>query len=82
LTFEDILQVQYNSQYEEQEYLNFIGESGRKPAPRTTLLILQNNSARVDANGITLNPLDVFFEGYWGWEKTGNLLPLDYSIEE
>ncbi len=81
LMYQDILQVQYNLQYEEYEYLNSIRELNRKPAPRTTLLILQGAAAKIDSNGMPLNPLDIFFEGYWGWEKTGNLLPLDYSIE-
>ncbi len=81
LSYEDILQVQYNLQYEEQEYLLSTGQTSRKRAPRTTLLLLQGDSAIIDANGIPINPLDIFFEGYWGWEKTGNLLPLDYSLE-
>ncbi|MFC2187920.1 carboxypeptidase-like regulatory domain-containing protein [Fulvivirgaceae bacterium LMO-SS25] len=81
LNFDDILQVQYNLQYEEQEYLLSTGQTSRKRAPRTTLLLLQGDSAIIDSNGIPINPLDIFFEGYWGWEKTGNLLPLDYSLE-
>jgi hypothetical protein len=81
LIFDDLLQVQYNLKYEEQGYLISTGQTSRKKAPRTTLLLLQSDYAKIDANGIPNNPLDIFFEGYWGWEKTGNLLPLDYSIE-
>jgi hypothetical protein len=29
--------------------------------------------------GNIIEPLDVLFEGYWGWEKLGDMLPLDYQ---
>jgi hypothetical protein len=31
--------------------------------------------------GNITEPLDVFFEGYWGWEKIGDMLPMDYQLE-
>ena len=50
------------------------------PAKRqVSRLKLQGKEAAIQANGTLLNPLDVFNGEYWGFEKIGEFLPVDYS---
>jgi hypothetical protein len=42
-------------------------------------LKLQGKEAAFQANGTLLNPLDVFNGEYWGFEKIGEFLPVDYT---
>ncbi|WP_201986863.1 carboxypeptidase-like regulatory domain-containing protein [Hymenobacter rubidus] len=49
------------------------------PAMRqVSRLKLQGKQAEIQANGTLLNPLDVFNGEYWGFEKIGEFLPVDY----
>jgi hypothetical protein len=41
-------------------------------------LVLYTESVLLDKSGIFIEPLDIFMEGYWGYEKTADALPLDY----
>ncbi|GAC1592989.1 MAG: hypothetical protein NVS3B25_14280 [Hymenobacter sp.] len=49
------------------------------PAKRqVSRLKLPSGEAEIQANGSTLNPLDVLQGEYWGFEKIGEFLPFDY----
>ena len=54
----------------------------KPPFPTTrrqvSRLKLQGREAEIQANGTLLNPLDVFNGEYWGFEKIGEFLPVDY----
>ena len=85
LSFEDYMQVVYTGEQEEPAYVsstsNFMNGSGtRKPSYQTSVFSLQAEAVEVEASGNFLNPLDVLFEGYWAWEKVGDMLPLDYKL--
>jgi hypothetical protein len=41
---------------------------------------LQQAEAEVEALGTLVPPLAVLNEDYWGFEKIGELLPLDYQL--
>lgn len=85
LSFEQFMQVVYTGEQEESAYVsstsNFLnGGSARKPTYQTSVFSLQSDVVEVEASGNFLNPLDVLFEGYWAWEKVGDMLPLDYKL--
>lgn len=43
-----------------------------------SIIYLRVRPSEFDENGILIDPLSIMFEGYWGWEKVGNLLPLNF----
>lgn len=77
LDFNNHLYIVYNKEFEEPQ---FIG-SGQKEVPQVSILSLLESPAIVEKNGHLINPLAIIFEGRWGNEKIGELLPLDYSPE-
>lgn len=60
--------------------MSFLGYP-KTPYPlkrQVSRLKLQGRQAEIQANGTLLNPLDVFNGEYWGFEKIGEFLPVDY----
>jgi hypothetical protein len=45
------------------------------------LMVKEENFVEIDQNGILLDPMAVFFSGYWIYEKAANLLPYNYEPE-
>tara|TARA_B100001059_G_C17488769_1_gene405312 strand:- start:141 stop:386 length:246 start_codon:yes stop_codon:yes gene_type:complete len=43
---------------------------------KTTLFV---NRAKIDPIGILVNPLEMFLEGYWSYEKIGDALLINYD---
>lgn len=81
LSFNDNLSVIYTKEKEELGYTNR-GIFSKKRAPlsvQTSSIIPNIKNSALDKNGILINPLDVFYEGYWSYEKFANSLPLDYN---
>lgn len=74
LDFTDYLYIVYNKEFEEPQFL----EAGQKNIPQTSIMAMLESPALVEKNGHLINPLAVVFEGRWGYEKIGELLPLDY----
>lgn len=75
LSFRNYLKVTYTKEPEEDAY---------RPGPakldyQVSTMVLYVSSSLIDPSGILINPLDVFLEGYWSYEKTGDALPLDYT---
>lgn len=75
LNFQNHLRVTYTKEPEEDAY---------RPGPakldyQVSTMILNVSSSLIDPSGILINPLDIFLEGYWSYEKTGDALPLDYT---
>ncbi|MDR6194167.1 carboxypeptidase-like regulatory domain-containing protein [Siphonobacter sp. SORGH_AS_0500] len=80
LTFEGFFQVVYVGEKEEPTYvMSQSRHRNRQPMFQTSVFSLRTESVLLEENGSILPPLGVMFEGYWGWEKVGDLLPLDYS---
>ncbi|MFD3001405.1 carboxypeptidase-like regulatory domain-containing protein [Pontibacter toksunensis] len=80
LAFEGFFQVVYIGEKEEEEYVwqqSMFSE--RKPSYQTSVIYLESDEVHLESNGNIIEPLNVFFEGYWGWEKLGDMLPLDYK---
>jgi hypothetical protein len=67
----------------EKEELGFVNQNSfagrRSPTFQTSLLSLTEPYTFIEPNGMILNPHSHFVEGYWGWEKLAEMLPLDYA---
>ncbi|MHC2990132.1 hypothetical protein OB13_00425, partial [Pontibacter sp. HJ8] len=81
MTFGQFMQVVYTGEMEEEAFVKqqqFF--KPRKPSYQTSVLSLKADHVLLDKNGSIYQPLDVLFEGYWGFEKLGDMLPLDYTL--
>jgi hypothetical protein len=83
MTFEGFFQVVYTGEKEELAYVQASnGFQIRRPTWQTSVISLRGDPVLLEEMGNISDPLGVLFEGYWGWEKTGDMLPLDYGTEE
>ncbi|APG65368.1 hypothetical protein LPB136_08385 [Tenacibaculum todarodis] len=83
LSFKDNLSIVYNNEKEESGYqLRLPHNKRRKGLPQTSSMIALKANSLVDKNGLLFNPLDIYYEGYWSYEKFANTLPLDYRPED
>lgn len=83
LRFRDRLQVTYLLAGPDANYRPQPSRYVRNPAPlpqdqQTSELILMQPEIEILPNGQLANPLAVFTDGYWGFEKMGEFLPLNY----
>ena len=80
LTFENCLSVIYTKEKEEEGFIyrNSFSKK-RNSGPQSSALIMLNKYPTIDKTGTLINPLDIFYEGYWSYEKLGESLPLDYE---
>ena len=79
LDFENNISVVYTRELEEKGYiLRNMFRKTRIPLPQTSSVIPLKSPSILDKNGILINPLSVFYEGYWSYEKFADSLPLDY----
>lgn len=80
MSFKGYFQVVYTGEKEELAYVQATTMfHPRKPAFQTSVISLNTDSVVLEEMGNITEPLDVLFEGYWGWEKIGDMLPLDYQ---
>lgn len=79
LAFEGFFQVVYTGEKEEPGYVQSQSRfRNRQPTYQTSVFYLKTDVVDLEENGSIQPPLGVMFEGYWSWEKVGDLLPLDY----
>ena len=78
LRFHDLLAVTYLKARPDANYhqLGLTLEPGREQS--SVLHLNAVPEAELEASGVPVTPLNVFTEGYWGFEQMGDLLPLDY----
>lgn len=55
-------------------------ESGVRLA-QLSKMEMRSKAVQVFDNGSYFHPFDIFVQGYMGWEKIGDLMPLDYGME-
>lgn len=80
LSFDNNLSVVYTKEQEELGYITRNAFSKkREPLSQTSSLIPLKKNIILDKSGVLVNPLDIYFEGYWSYEKFANALPLDYT---
>jgi hypothetical protein len=75
LHFEGQLQVVYQREKEEPAFRGPYAKG--KPRFQKSMLTKKTDQVQVDPSGLVLAPKDLIFEGYMGWEKVGDLMPLD-----
>ncbi|QHT66475.1 carboxypeptidase-like regulatory domain-containing protein [Rhodocytophaga rosea] len=81
LGFEGYFQVVYTGEKEEIAYVQSTsGFQPRRPTFQTSVISMKEKSVFLEEMGNISDPLGILFEGYWGWEKIGDLLPLDYQV--
>jgi hypothetical protein len=81
LSFEGYFQVVYTGEKEEIGYVQSSSPfQTRRPTFQTSVISLREKSVFLEEMGNISDPLGVLFEGYWGWEKVGDMLPLDYQV--
>ncbi|GAA4369719.1 hypothetical protein GCM10023185_43620 [Hymenobacter saemangeumensis] len=86
LRFTGELQVAYFGEAPDPRYKRKMSPLGAPPRGTTypanrqvSRLKLQGKEAEIQANGSLLNPLDVYNGEYWGFERIGEFLPVDYN---
>ncbi len=77
LRFEGYHQIVYAGEKEEAA---FLGMQNRIPVFQTSVMSLLKDRVEIDPLGGIVEPFEVLFEGYMGWEKIGDMLPLDYQL--
>ncbi|OGX82308.1 hypothetical protein BEN48_04995 [Hymenobacter glacialis] len=85
LRFTGELQVAYFGEAPDARYTRRMLPLGatRKPYPakrQVSRLRLEDGEAEIQANGSLMNPLEVVNGEYWGFERIGEFLPVDYVL--
>lgn len=75
LKFPHYLKIKYMKEPEEDNFRR----GAVKLDHQVSMVTLYVNRAKIDPIGVLVNPLDMFLEGYWSYEKIGDALPLDYN---
>ena len=84
LRFQDQLQVTYLLAGPDANYHPQPSRYARGPAPplpqdqQVSRLVLMQPEVEIEPNGQLANPLAVFTDEYWGFEKMGEFLPVNY----
>lgn len=83
LSFDNNLSIVYTKEKEEMAFITRNAFSKKRdPLYQTSSFIPLKKDIILDIRGVLVNPLEVFLEGYWSYEKFGNSLPLDYVPEK
>jgi hypothetical protein len=80
IRFHDLLAVTYERAKPDANYQQS-GAASNQPLPRyqeSVLHLRQRPEAELESSGVPLAPLALMTEGYWGFQKIGEFLPLDY----
>ena len=78
-SWKDKLMVQYLKNPASKTYLSkktII--NGNLPIGARSYLLLNERMVSIDDYGILADPMNLFFTGYWSYEKAANLLPYNY----
>lgn len=73
------LAVIYKNEKPEQIYLDEFDTNASKKIQVSLLNIVTNDGIVIEENGYFYEQTDVIFNGYWGFEKLGDMVPYDYN---
>lgn len=81
LRFRDLAQITYLPEKPDPAYVlpGRPGQPPTHPARQESVLHLLQPAVEIAPTGQLYDPLAVYTEGYWGFEKIGELLPVDYE---
>jgi len=79
MAFKNFFNVVYTGEKEELAYVQQRSPfKPAKPSYQTSVIYLLDKAVLLEKTGQFNEPLGIIFEGYWSWEKLGDMLPLDY----
>jgi hypothetical protein len=78
MKFQYHLKIKYLKEAEEYNYRR----GPNRLEHQASTLSLFTEGVLLDKSGVFVEPLDVFVEGYWSYEKTADILPLDYDPKD
>jgi hypothetical protein len=81
LRFEDCLYVIYTGEREPPEFNVWNGTIPKpldQPNFQVSVITRNIGSLEIDRQGNLADPMAVFYEGYWAFEKVGDMVPSDY----
>lgn len=77
LEFDGYLLITYLVEKESPLYVEALGREVRRS--QTSILRMTVDTLEIFENGSLSDPFGLVVEGYIGWERVGDLLPIDYS---
>ena len=82
INYSDVLYVIYTGEKESRAYTEFSGHAINRPLDmpnyQITLINMLEAPIHFYPNGSPFNPRSTLYEGYWAYEKVGDMVPLDY----
>ena len=78
LSFPNYLKIRYMNEPEEDNFR----PGNAKLQHQESMISLFVDRVEILPSGILVNPLDMFMEGYWSYERIADSLPLDYVPED
>ena len=79
LEFSDHILITYLNEKESSLYVEGLRRAPRKN--QTSIIRMSVDSVEIFENGSLSDPFGIIVEGYMGWERVGDLLPIDYVPE-
>lgn len=93
LDFKNYLAIEYRKEQESEDFLKssdfvrsvnaeFIGPAGflvKEPGNQISVLRLLRSSVRLDLSGEIMDRFGLTTYGYWAWERTADLVPINYD---
>lgn len=79
LAFRDFLDITYTREKEKQGYVAIQFPIRKAYYPVSQIWLPNNTPVQIDANGLYFDPLELYTNGYWGWEKLAETVPNDYE---
>lgn len=89
LTFKDFLYVYYKPEKESRDYIvhaqgalsiSSSNKSIKNKSQNSWIKMREaGNFVEFESNGYIRNPMDFFSHGYWGYEKIGDMMPINYT---
>ena len=81
LTFSERLYIEYTQENQNELYYTSNRIQHRTPYQTSKLQFAQGcNNVLINASGNYYEALCIYVDGYMGWEKMGEMLPLDYKV--
>ncbi|MBE9462563.1 carboxypeptidase-like regulatory domain-containing protein [Dyadobacter subterraneus] len=77
--FKGSLNVVYLRKMEDLDYVYSKNTGVRKASYQTSTISLKDSCVLIDKTGRFEKPLGIIFDGYWSWDKVGDMLPFDYN---
>jgi hypothetical protein len=80
--FPGFLQIVYDKEREEQQYLEFQGKYTRLPEKQVSAIALSAPSASIDHKGRSFSQFAIKTFGYWSFKRLADWLPNEYEVPD